>query len=494
MRFLRRALTGVFLLSLTMAILGYAGSLVFGAVTDRMNAEPRSFPQREQVVAVNVVEVTPGTIEPELKVFGEIAPRRTLALRATVGGTVTFVSPDLVEGGRVSAGDVLMRVDPADAEADLARREAALADALAAERDAARNLELAIEELASAEQQAALRASALQRQRDLQDRGIGTAPEMESAELADSTARQTVINRRQAVAQAEAQIDQSRNQTVRARLDVEEAQRTLDGTVLVAAFSGVLSDVDVAEGSRVTANEQVATLMDPASLEAEFRLSTAQYATLLGPGGRLPPLDVVVTLDVDGVNLSASGRIDRESATVGEGLTGRLIFAGLDRAPGFRAGDFVTVTILEPPMENVARLPASALGADGTVLVLGEEDRLALAPVELMRRQGDDVLVRAPDIAGRQVVAARTPILGAGIRVRPIQPGETARPDAPAVAAAPAEPELLELDAERRARLVAFVEGNSRMPDEAKSRILAQLEQERVPADVVARLESRMGG
>jgi len=32
------------------------------------------------------------------------------------------------------------------------------------------------------------------------------------------------------------------------------------------------------------------------------------------------------------------------------------------------------------------------------------------------------------------------------------------------------------------------------MPDEAKARVLSQLEQDEVPADVVTRLETRMGG
>jgi len=55
-------------------------------------------------------------------------------------------------------------------------------------------------------------------------------------------------------------------------------------------------------------------------------------------------------------------------------------------------------------------------------------------------------------------------------------------------------PDLLELTAERRARLVAFVEGNDRMPSELRLRLLAQLQQDRVPADVVQRLEQRIGG
>jgi hypothetical protein len=53
---------------------------------------------------------------------------------------------------------------------------------------------------------------------------------------------------------------------------------------------------------------------------------------------------------------------------------------------------------------------------------------------------------------------------------------------------------MLDLDPDRRARLVAFVEASPAMPAEAKARILDQLSQDRVPADMVARIESRMGG
>jgi hypothetical protein len=50
------------------------------------------------------------------------------------------------------------------------------------------------------------------------------------------------------------------------------------------------------------------------------------------------------------------------------------------------------------------------------------------------------------------------------------------------------------LTPERRAALIAFVEGNDRMPAEAKTRILAQLAEDQVPTRVIERLESRMGG
>ncbi len=485
MRFLRKSLLGLFLLSLTLGLLAYAGVLVRDAVQVRLNEEPRVPRARERVFAVNVVPVEFGTMVPELAAFGEVQSRRTLELRAATGGTLMDLAEDFVEGGRVEAGQLLARVNPADAEAALSRAESDVLDAELETREAARALELARDELAAAEDQVALREQALQRQRDLLERNVGTAAAVETAELAVSSARQAVLTRRQALASAEARIDQAASAGKRAQLAREEAQRRLDDTEIRAQFAGTLTDVNVVAGRLVSANERLGSLIDLDALEVAFRVSTQQYARLLDDDGRLRPAGVTVTLDVFGTNITAQGTLSRDGAAVGEGQTGRLLFASLDAARGFKPGDFVTVTLAEPALDFVARLPATAVDAGDQVLMVGEEDRLEVVEVRVMRRQGDDVLIRARDLAGREVVAERTPLLGAGIKVKPLRAGGDE---------APAEPEMLELTEERRARLVAFIEGNTRMPAEAKTRILAQLAQPKVPAQTVERIESRMGG
>ena len=118
------------------------------------------------------------------------------------------------------------------------------------------------------------------------------------------------------------------------------------------------------------------------------------------------------------------------------------------------------------------------------MLVVGDDDRLSLASVELLRRQGDDVIVTVGNNAGATIVAERSPLLGAGIKVRPILPG--------GAAAEPAAPEMITLDPDRRARLIAFV-SEGRMPDDVKARIISQLEADEVSSETVTRLESRMG-
>ncbi len=483
MRFLRQSLVGLFLASLTLALLVYAGQLVMSAVQVRMGDERAPPKARERVFAVNVITARMETITPVMQAFGQVQSRRTLELRAASAGRVIWLADTFVEGGVVRAGDVLVRIDPADAQAALDRVQSDVLDARAEARDAKRALVLARDELEAARDQAELRDRAFRRQQDLQSRGVGTAAAVEIAELAAAAARQAVLSRRQAVAKSKGRVDQAATRLARAGIALQGAERDLEDTTLVAGFDGTLGAVSLVEGRLVSPNEKLAELVDPAALEVTFRVSTAQYARLLDESGMLVPAMVTASLDVTGAGLEAQGRISRDSASSGEGQSGRLIFARLQDAPGFKPGDFVTVTVQEPALNKIARLPASALSSSGKVLVLGDGDRLEEIAVVLLRRQGDDVLVRGDGLAGREVVTGRTPLLGAGIRVRPL------RKEALVPAAA-----MLELSEERRARLMAFVEASGRMPDEVKAQVLEQLAEVRVPVRLVERIEARMGG
>lgn len=487
MRFLRQSFVGLFLIALTVALLAYAGQLVMSAVQERMAENRQSPPQREREFTVNVVTATSGTVTPLLEAFGEMQSRRTLELRASAAGKVVELTEDFEEGGSVTAGELLVRIDPARAQAALDRVESDLLDSRAEGRDAQRALVLARDELQAARDQADLRERAYQRQKDLQSRGVGTAASVETAELAAASARQAVLARRLSVAQAEARVDQAATRLARAGIARENAERDLEETTVIAAFNGTLSDVTLVEGRLVAMNEKLARLVDPDALEVAFRVSTAQYVRLLDGQGELVAAPVTATLDVVGADLRATGVISRDSAAAGEGLSGRLIFARIDSAPGFKPGDFVTVSVEEPAVDDVVRLPSSALGSDSTVLVIGLDNRLESLPVTLVRRQGNDVLVRGHGLNGRDVVTGRTPLLGAGILVKPV------RRDAEAGAELPG-PEMVELSDERRAKLVAFVSASKRMPAEAKARVLSVLENPQVPAQLVERIESRMGG
>ncbi len=471
---------------MTLGLMAYAGNMVWQALETRWSDEPQQRPARERVFAANVVTIQPETIRPVLTTFGEVRSRRTLLLRAASGGSVIWLSDKVEEGGSVDVGDVLVRIDPAEAQSALDTAQADLTEAEADLRDAERALGLAADEITG-----------------------GREPVAASVQCAGTTARPAPTRRRDRPPLSKLRnllclppirpfcraarlrrlqrrgLIRRKTALQRRQIALTEAERRLADTEIQAEFAGVLNNVSIVEGELVSSGQTLAELIDPKALELSFRLSTPQYTRFLNDSGRLEGAEVTASIDILGVDLEAKGRVSRESAAVAEGQTGRLLFARLETAPGFRPGDFVSVRIEEPPLERVARLPATAVDAGGTVLVVGEEERLEVGQVELLRREGDDVIVRARGLAGREIVAERTPLLGAGIKVRPIRPGN---------AEAPAEPELLALDPDRRAKLVAFVEANQFMPAEAKARVLGQLKEDKVPARIVERIESRMGG
>ncbi len=485
MRFLGRGLIGLLLFSLALGLLGLAGNTIKVAVQDRMNQEPRSQKARERTFAVKVVPAEVTSINPTLNAFGEIQSRKTLDLRMAASGQIQELSTNFVEGGSVKSGELLIRLDDSDYQTAVDLAENNLIDAKNEVMEAARNLSFSKEELAAAEEQEKLRLRALTRQKDLVERGVGTAAALENAELSASGATQAVLSRRAAVDQAKNRGAQAETRLVRAELALKDAKRKLEDTKLYAEFSGLLSGVSLVKGGIVSANERLGQLIDPEVLEVSFKISTQQYTRLLNDNGELLKAPVSVALTNTEQGLNADGVIIRDSASVAKGQTGRQVYAKLTKSVGFKPGDFVAVKVEEPTLNWVVKLPSTALDASNKVLLLGEGERLEEAQVKLMRRQGNEVIVRSRDLSGKEIVAQRTPVLGAGIKVKAIRSGEENEV---------AEVEMLELTEERRAKLISAIETNGYIPKTVKERIIGQLTQPKVPADVVARIESRMGG
>ena len=469
MRFFSRSLMGVFLAAVTLALLAAAMQVLVSAARDRGGAGRPDAPAEERVFSANVVRVEPARISPVMTAYGEVRARRTLQLRSAGGGVVVDLAPGFEEGATVSEGALLIRLDPADATSARDLAQAGVLEAMADEAAAKADLEFAGDDLAAAERQFALREQAAARQADLRARGLGSDAVSEDAALALSSAEQAVLARRQAVLQAKARVEMTASTLQRARINLSDAERALRETAIYAPFDGRLTAVSVTLGGLVSPNEVLAEVVDPTALEVMIRLSSSQAA-------QLPPLDQAPTLfTAEAGSLTGQGILTRQGASVGEGESGRVVFGTLQRAEGLLPGDFVTVSLREPVMEEVALLPATAVGADGAVLALAAENRLELVPVTVLRRQGDAVIIAPGEVAGREVVAERSPLLGAGIRINPVGPG------------------WVTLTRDRRAELTALVEASALEAAE-KAEILVQLTQDQVPQKVIDRLQAVAGG
>ncbi|MCB1338927.1 MAG: HlyD family efflux transporter periplasmic adaptor subunit [Maritimibacter sp.] len=499
---LARAGAGLAIGGAALAMVLAAGGITYRAWQDGPGAAVPARTPGERAYAVEVATLEPATAIPTISAYGRLESGRTLELRASLAGALVELGPSFRDGGVVAEGDLLYRIDPARLETALALAGTDLSEAEAALAEARAALELARLEARAANDQLALRDQALARQQGLRDRGVATEAELETATLARAAAEQTLINRQQVVAGDEARVDLAAITLERRRIAAADAARALDEASVTAPFAGVLAEVTAVEGRLVSANEQLAVLIDPTDIEVAFRVTSNQFARLLNDQGALRQTDMVVELQRGRQITELPAKLDRAGAEIAEDKVGRLVYARLTApdATLVQPGDFVTVRIPERPLEGVATIPAAAATADGRILLLGEGGRLEEVQATLLRHQGDSLIVTDVPF-GRQYVTARALQLGPGIQVTPVEPApaaaETAAPAAataenPAPAASAGDGDTIALDDARRAAIVAFIEASEKMKPEKRDQWLEELSRPEVPRATVEKFETMM--
>lgn len=482
MKFLGRAAIGLVLIALSVAFLG-AG--VWRMQQARETAsQGKSRPAVERTYTVDAAAFTPGDVTPRINVYGEVIARRTLELRAPASGAIASLDAMFRDGESVIEGQELLRIDPADAESRVAEADVSMSQAKVEAIEAEAAVVLVESEISAAERQLELRKRELERQRQLLNKGLVPRVTVENAELAVSTAEQAVTGKRQQLLSANMRVDNAALAVKRASIGVKDSDTSLNETTVLAPFSGRLSEVTATFGGRVGNNEKLGVLIDPTALEVRFNVRDDIFGRLVNDRGELRPLQVTVSLELGDRTVDVPGILDRDAPVVDATRGGRVVYARLDAGDGtlVRPGDFVAVTVTEPPLKNVVSIPVSAVGEGDRIFVLDNDNRLEEVSVSVVRRFGDQIVIAQPPI-GRQYVTARLPQLGGGIRVK-------VRGNDKQGASAPSD--TIKLDAERREKLVKFITENKRIPEDRRQRILANLEKPEVKRAMVERIESRM--
>ena len=169
-----------------------------------------------------------------------------------------------------------------------------------------------------------------------------------------------------------------------------------------------------------------------------------------------------------------------------------------NEAGALRPGDFVTVEILEPSLDNVAVIESRAATQDGRVFIVTAENRLADTKVNILRRQGDRLVVRGLP-RGQRYVSNRLPFLAAGATVR-LRGSEASGATGGSGSGRKGggsddgRGDMVALDEKRRNDLIAAVRANKHLSERRKKRILAKLAQPLTPRRLVERIENRLRG
>ena len=375
-------------------------------------------PPQERVWPVAALRVAHSNAQPAFRVYGEVVAGREVELRALVVGVVVETSRDLLEGGIVKKGDLILAIDEFDFRTQLEERRAQAREARAKLGEIEARHRGNEDSLGWDRQELKLLKRDYDRAEKLRARGNVSEKFLDNARMALMNQRRTVVNDKTNVATEASRMEQQRSIIKRLDVSVLQAERELKETRLFAPFDGFLHSITAANGKRLSINDRVAKLVDANRLDVRVHLSNLQFGRLIAADEALEGRTVQIVWQLGEQRFSYDAVIERVGARIDATTGGVELFARIQSGGiggRLRPGAFVDVRLPERRYQDVVRAPETALHGDSVYAIV--EQRLQRRAIEVVAQDGNSVLLRGNIRDGEQIVTTRFPEIAPGLKV-----------------------------------------------------------------------------
>lgn len=325
----------------------------------------------------NIAIVTVGNVMSGPSLSGSLAPEREANVRAQVGGSVLQTYAE--QGQRVSAGQLLARIDASGLQD-------AFLSARAAVTSARNSADIAQRDLARSEKLLAAGAIA---ERDIeQSRRASIAA---NAALSDAKAR------------------------------LANAQKQVGNTNIVSPFSGVVSDRPVSAGDVVSPGTAMFTVVDPSSMRLEAAIPADQLSSVR--------IGVPVTFTVSGYpGRTLVGHVTRVNPTADPATRQVRIIASIPNTSGALVGGLFANGRLASETKNGLTAPVSAIDTRTTTPAVmrirqGKAERV-LVQLGLRDEGAERIQITSGVQAGDTLLLGAAQGISAGTAVRVSVPAD----------------------------------------------------------------------
>ncbi|MDC9511075.1 efflux RND transporter periplasmic adaptor subunit [Pseudoalteromonas sp. Angola-4] len=313
---------------------------------------PKPEPAKSVAPNVSVINAVPSTYQAYVSGHGEAKAHWVLSLKAQVKGEITNMSEQFATGNVVKKGQVLAQIDNTEYLQAVASAKATLADA-----------KLALQEEQDLGNQA---------KREWQRSGVTQAP---SSPLVFRTL----------------QLEAAQATADNAQYALQTAQRDEKNTHISAPFDAVILSRDVDLGTYVSIGDTLATLNSTDKVEISVPLSLRQWQNLASNKS-----GEVILSDVTTQN-QWQGYIARFEQHLDDSSRQRSVVVALDKpfeqATPLLPGTFLAVQIAGKALNNVIKLPASAVSQEGLIWYVNEQNTLLSIQAQKLFERGDYVYI-----------------------------------------------------------------------------------------------------
>lgn len=355
--------------------------------------EPETRPNRVKKIRVFTYTAQNNRVQLKGHSQGEVLPVNTLELKPQVAGPVTYVSPNLVNGGKFKKGELLIEIDPSDYELAVIQKNARVAQAS--------------QQLAQT--QAEAKAAAI----ELQSLGRTSASKL---------------------ALREPQLKQAQANLKSAEAELAMAKLSLARTKIYAPFDGRVENESVTQFQYVNKGNNLATIFSTELMEVRLPLSIEQLSQIALPAGYYEsyensPFTVKLFGQTVEGQTSWPAKIVRTEAVV-DNKTRSLFAVAQIKNPYQSAttpllnGTFVYAEISGRWIEAGTELPKTALRNNGELWIVGKKNELKIIQANIVQRNPDSIIVTGLKNQTRVITSALAMATN-GLKVIPIEQKST---------------------------------------------------------------------
>lgn len=376
---------------LPVIVLGFGALVAMWLMRTGPQAKPR--PKARNAVLVDVAPVTFSARPTVVAVMGVVRPSREVEVKPQVGGEIIAMNPTFLPGSHLREGELLVRIDPADArlavrqlEGDVARAEAEIHLEQGRQLVAAREYELLGEPVNASERALMLRE-----------------PQLASLKAAREA--------------AEARLEQ-------ARLDLAR-------TEVKVPFNALVQERNVNLGAQVGTSTMLARLVgsDDYWIEASVPVSQLRWLSIPQEGTASGSLVRAYNESAWGADRFRTGTILRMTPGLEQqGRMARLLVKIDDPLallpqnsgkPRLMLDAYLRLEIEGAGLPSAVSLPRELLRDGDTVWLMDNDGRLEIRKVEVAFRGRDEVLVTGGLQPGEKLVVSTlaAPVPGMLLRV-----------------------------------------------------------------------------
>ena len=372
-----------------------------------LRPEPPRRPTEPESPIVFVETVVAGSGPIPVFGSGTVRPRWEIDVAPEVGGRIVAVSPNLQSGGQVSAGEVLVRIDPADYENRVQQAEADVA----AQRVA----------LLQAEEEAIIARAEYEQFRARESRrGNGAEPPS------------PLVLR-------EPQLQAARAALVRAEAQLRDAELALSRTEVTSPFDGRVRN-EVADVGRIVApGQSLGQIYASDAMEVVVPVSDDDAYLIpnlwsLQAGDDDRSIPAAVTIEYGARRFLWEGYVDRaETALDEQSRTIDVVIRVPDpfsegqavdgdsetgAAPPLLVGQFAQVAIDGLELAEYFILPRRALRRGNEVWTIAADGRTQIVPVDVLQETDEQLYVLGDLTDGQLVIVAGITVATNGMEVR----------------------------------------------------------------------------